>query len=194
MKSLLSFLSIIFISMIISCDNSSLLNDENISDFRIFIDKLSQDDNIKTVARNLDNLNLIFASSHTGEDLVVDDYICQFLERFPRLGCISKTTLNIDFLAFELNNLDIERKSASLLKFEQGIKLLKGRGQKEIELISFQEYNHSILLGNFYEGNAYVYSPDIELDLLTSDELYVLGFRYAVKTKFNAWFYIAPLG
>lgn len=194
MKSLLSFLSIIFISMIISCDNSSLLNDENISDFRIFIDKLSQDDNIKTVARNLDNLNLIFANSHTGEDLVVDDYICRFLEHFPRLGCISKTTLNIDFLAGELNNPDIERKSASLLKFEQGIKLLKGRGQKEIELISFQEYNHSILLGNFYEGNAYVYSPDIELDLLTSDELYVLGFRYAVKTKFNAWFYIAPLG
>ena len=194
MKSLLSFLSIIFISMIISCDNSSLLNDENISDFRIFIDKLSQDDNIKTVARNLDNLNLIFASSHTGEDLVVDDYICRFLEHFPRLGCISKTTLNIDFLAVELNNPDIERKSASLLKFEQGIKLLKGRGQKEIELISFQEYNHSMLLGNFYEGNAYVYSPDIELDLLTSDELYVLGFRYAVKTKFNAWFYIAPLG
>lgn len=110
------------------------------------------------------------------------------------MGCISKATLNIDFLAGELNNSAIERKSASLLKFEQGVKLLRGRGQKEIELISFQECNHSILLGNFYEGNAYVYSPDIELDLLTSDELYVFGFRYAVKTKFNAWFYTAPLG
>ena len=194
MKSLLSFLSVIFISIFISCDSSSLLNDGNISDFQIFIDKFSQDGNIKTVARNLNNLNLIVASSHTGEALAVDDYICRFLERFPRLGCISKTTLNIDFLADELNNSAIERKSASLLKFEHGIKLLRGRGQKEIELISFQEYNHSILLGNFYEGNAYVYSPDIELDLLPYDELYVLDFRYAVKTKFNAWFYIAPLG
>lgn len=194
MKRLLSFLSVIFISIFISCDSSSLLNDGNISDFQIFIDKFSQDGNIKTVARNLNNLNLIVASSHTGEALAVDDYICRFLERFPRLGCISKTTLNIDFLVDELNNSAIERKSASLLKFEHGIKLLRGRGQKEIELISFQEYNHSILLGNFYEGNAYVYSPDIELDLLPYDELYVLGFRYAVKTKFNAWFYIAPLG
>ena len=58
----------------------------------------------------------------------------------------------------------------------------------------FYEYEYIPILGNKEKGNAYVYSPDLDLSSLSSCELAVFGLANAHKTKFKNWFYTGPLG
>lgn len=179
----------------ISCKSNALLNNENILYFQNFVNELCQTGSIEIIGRELDNHSFIYVRNYTGEELVVDDFICQFMQHIPKLGIITKNSLNLDSFEYNINNSFIEKKSSSVLKFEQGVQLLRQRCPKKIiTLVSFREYSRSVLLGNFYEGNAYVYSPDLDLDSLTADELYVFGFNYATKTEFSDWFYTGPLG
>lgn len=179
----------------ISCEKNTLLNCKNITDFEIAANNFLQDKTIEIVGRDLDNYDEIFAKKISGESSEVNELIYSFFQLVPEVGCVSKSVVKLDFYSEYLEESFTDKKSNSVLKFENGLKSLFQRNLKnDVKIIIFQEYKKSFLLGNYYSGNAYVFSPKLDLSLLLEDELYVLGFKYVCKTKFENWFYTAPLG
>lgn len=179
----------------ISCEKKSLLNSKNIFDFEMFANFFFQEKAIEVVSRDLDNYDRIFVKNKSGKISEVRENVYTFFQLVPEIGCVSKTVVNLDFYSEYLRDSFADRKSNSVLKFENGLKILLQRDLKyDFSIIKFQKYNKSILFGNYYSGNAYVFSPELDLSILLEDELYVLGFKYVYKTEFENWYYTAPLG
>ena len=179
----------------ISCEKKSLLNSKNISDFEILANNFLENNTIEIIGRDLDKYDMIFTKNKLGEISEVNEFIYSFFQLVPEIGCISKSVVNLNFYSEYLEKSFTDKKASSVFKFENGLKLLLQRDLKnDLKIIIFQEYDKSFLLGNNYSGNAYVFSPELDLSLLLEDELYVLGFKYVSKTKFENWYYTAPLG
>ena len=83
--------------------------------------------------------------------------------------------------------------SDSVLKIERGARHLLKRlpdGKSYVTMVSFRRFSYIPILGNTLDGDGYVYSPDLSLDVLTSEELSVFGFKCAIKTNYENWFYM----
>lgn len=198
-KKMKLFKKIIFINLCFSlfsaCTGNSLLTEENISDFQNVSNSLFTDNTTTLVGRNLKDTSKIYARDSGGKEMLACDLYCAFFQNNPKLSLIYKCSKGLRSMVG--NDAFSSIKSQGVLEVEDGAKLLMEKltnGNDKIEVIYFYEYSYIPTLGNTQKGNAYVYSPFLDLSSLSSSELAVFGLAKARRTKFKDWFYTGPLG
>lgn len=195
MKKLFLILFFLYIFILISCSREFLLNDANVVDFQSISNHILEDGNIVLVERNLDDTEMLFAKNPKGEEIALDDVFYQFFQRNKKLGIVYKDIKHLETLVE--NNSPNVMLSDSVLKMERGARQLLKRlpdGKSYVTMVSFRRFSYIPILGNTLDGDRYVYSPDLSLDVLASEELSVFGFKCAIKTNYENWFYTTPLG
>lgn len=196
MKTNILFLCLLIFS---ACSQNALITDENISDFQNISNAILNDDAIEMLIRDLGDVSKIYAKNQKGEMIPACDLYHDFFRNNSKICFIYKDYEDSKKLNAMLKMTDSAYyvKSEGVKKMEHGAELLLEKLSREndrISIICFSEYTYVPFLGNTQKGNRYVYSPDLDLSSLSSEELYFLGFTYAHETKFNNWFYTAPLG
>lgn len=190
-KNYLCHFYIVFFS---SCSRTYFLTDENISDFENISDLLFTDDTTRFICRDLEDISRIYAEDSSCKEIPVNDLYCKFFQDKPELCMVHKYIKDLKSLAENYSTRNI---SKGVLEIKQGARLLMEKlpdGNDNVELIFFYKYGYIPMLGNTRSGNAYVYSPYLDLSSLSSCELAVFGLDYAHETKYKNWFYTAPLG
>ncbi len=179
-----------------SCRQRNLINDSNILEYESFVNAFLQNSEIKLISRNFEKRHLLSASNFEGEDAFIVDAYNLFFQNNKTLARIFKEQVNLNNFCGEFA-YQKEKLSEAALEREFGKELLQKRmnsAKNVITLVCFQEYHELFLLGIYLDENQYVYSPDLDLGVLTPEELSVFGFAYANKTKFKNWFYTASKG
>lgn len=186
--------SVIFFS---SCIQKSLVDDSNISEYENFVNRFSIDKNADVISRDPENSSLILVSKFDGGRMKADKSYASIFGNNKTLGRIFKFEIDLDCVEDSVTDLQKKYMSESALEREYGIRLLRKRidaDKKMVSLICIQEYRNNFFTGFCLDSNEYVYSADLDLSKLTSEELRVFGFAFANKTKFKNWFYTGPLG
>jgi len=196
MKKNIFFLCLLIFS---ACSQNDLLTDENISEFQNVSSAILKDDAIEMLIRDLKDVSKIYAKNPRREKIPVCDLYKEFFRSNSKICFIYKNYNDSQKLNTMLRSSDSAHyvKSEGVKIMEQGARLLLEKLPSEnggITIICFSEYTSLPLLGNTQKGNSYVYSPDLVLSSLSSEELYFLGFADAHETKFKDWFYTDPLG
>ncbi len=198
MKLFKKFIYTIFILFVFSsCSGDDFLTDENISDFQNISDILYADDSTLLVNRNLKDTSKIYGRNFSRKEIPVGDVYYKFFQDNPKLSYVYKFSEDIKNIGEIGKKYSSPHISRGVLEKGRGARLLMEKIPDEnakIELIFFYKYGYIPIFGNTQEGNAYVYSPDLDLSSLSSCELAVFGLANAYKMKFENWFYTGPLG
>lgn len=198
MKVLKKIICITFILFIFSsCSGSDFLTKENVSYFQNISDILYVDDTTLLICRDLKDTSKIFGRNFSREEIPVGNVYYNFFKDNPKLSSVYKFSEDIKYIGEKSKKDSKCHISQEILEKERGARLLMKKiadKNAKIKVIFFYEYDYIPILGNREKGNAYVYSPDLDLSSLSSCELAVFGLANAHKTKFKNWFYTGPLG
>lgn len=186
----------IVLTSISSCvlNGSLVLNSENIEQLTDVKNRILNNDKIIEVERD-ENFEIDYYAE-------TNEYVISF-EYYKLFFINNKHIFRIRKDEFSLHYNDLEKLKQKNVFSEGSFRQFRGEGlilnrfnvvEKKITLIRFFECADVLFLGYTMFSRGLVYCRDLDLSVLTEDELYFFGFGIIEKTSYENWYYFGMVG